>query len=263
MAEVIHEGAPAAEHAEPERAALRPHQFSKRALTNDDFLTVRPLRSVWLVELRGEYMGSVRKRKDGSWKIASIGGATTGRPYEACAAATLLLDAYFTKPKPLENPVEAPCCTPQVEVVRPEAYNACLADAARLGPIRTARKAFLLVRSLTDASDQELLLVVPLDARYQLRGGVIPVHKGTRAAVQVCTVDVLRAVLLSGCSSYILIHSHPSGKASPSPADRHLTKAIERATKVATNGAVLVLDHVIAGRGEYFSFREDKLSRVK
>jgi proteasome lid subunit RPN8/RPN11 len=168
-----------------------------------------------------------------------------------------------TGPKvPIEK--EESCgCAPQAVVVRDESTNACLAEAAKLGPIRTTRKVYELVRSITEVSDQELFIVVPLDARYQLRGGVITVHKGNRASVEVSTAEVLRAVVLSGASNYVAVHCHPSGKCSPSKADHALTKHLERATKVTFGEEVVMLDHVVVGRREFYSIREEKLYRVK
>jgi len=44
---------------------------------------------------------------------------------------------------------------------------------------------------------------------------------------------VLRPVIITGASAFWVAHNHPSSKAEPSPADRRLTKAIEKASKVA------------------------------
>jgi hypothetical protein len=166
------------------------------------------------------------------------------------------------KKKRKKNPAgAAPCCTPEIAVVRSEGYEQCLAQAAKLGPIRTPKQVYLLLESTMTRVEQETLVVVPLDARHQLRGGVVEVHKGARASVAVSTSEVLKAVLVSGADRYILVHCHPSGKCSPSKADRDLTKHIEKATKPL--GDVIFLDHVVIGRKEFYSIREDKLYRVK
>ena len=60
-------------------------------------------------------------------------------------------------------------------------------------------------------------------------------------------------------SSIILFHNHPSGDTSPSDLDIELTKEFEK------GGALLgiqVLDHIIIGKYNYFSFLEhEKMSK--
>jgi DNA repair protein RadC len=60
-------------------------------------------------------------------------------------------------------------------------------------------------------------------------------------------------------SSIILFHNHPSGDTSPSDLDIELTKEFEK------GGALLgiqVLDHIIIGKYDYYSFLEhDKMSK--
>ena len=60
-------------------------------------------------------------------------------------------------------------------------------------------------------------------------------------------------------SSMILFHNHPSGDTSPSDLDIELTKQFEK------GGALLgiqVLDHIIIGKYDYFSFLEhDRMSK--
>jgi len=154
-------------------------------------------------------------------------------------------------------------CTPTVSVARDPAYNKCLEEAAKLGPIRNTEKVYALVRQHVETTDQEVLLVVPLDARYQLRGGVVEVHKGASASVQISTMHVLRAVTTTAATQFIVVHSHPSGKASPSRADLALTKHLEKATKATFGEEVLMLDHVVVGRRQFYSIREEKLYTVK
>jgi DNA repair protein RadC len=60
-------------------------------------------------------------------------------------------------------------------------------------------------------------------------------------------------------SSIILFHNHPSGDTSPSDLDIELTEKFEK------GGALLgiqVLDHIIIGKYDYYSFLEhDKMSK--
>lgn len=54
----------------------------------------------------------------------------------------------------------------------------------------------------------------------------------------------------------ILAHNHPSGNLRPSKQDIQLTEALQELLEKIN---VMVLDHVIIGDDEYFSFREEGL----
>jgi DNA repair protein RadC len=51
----------------------------------------------------------------------------------------------------------------------------------------------------------------------------------------------------------VFVHNHPDGSPSPSPEDRRLTEALSRAASAAE---ITVHDHLIIGRGAFFSFRD-------
>lgn len=69
---------------------------------------------------------------------------------------------------------------------------------------------------------------------------------------------VAKRALSMHATGVIVAHNHPSGKTSPSSADKHITKAIAAAMEVVE---IRLLDHIILGReGKgYFSFRENGL----
>ena len=57
-------------------------------------------------------------------------------------------------------------------------------------------------------------------------------------------------------TSIILAHNHPSGQLSPSQADKELTR------KIIDSGELLqirILDHLIIGMNNYFSFADNQL----
>ena len=162
-----------------------------------------------------------------------------------------------------DNPAKEACaCSPQSPAPRSAAYEACLAEGAKLGPMRNPRRVYDLLAPAMSKEEQETFVVVPLDARYQLRGAPVEVHRGAASSVQVSTQQVLRAVAMSGAASYVVCHNHPSGKCSPSRADQALTKHLEKSTKTVYGQEVVMVDHLIIGRGQFFSFRENKLHKV-
>lgn len=54
----------------------------------------------------------------------------------------------------------------------------------------------------------------------------------------------------------ILAHNHPSGNLRPSRQDIQLTEALQ---ELLDKVNVMVLDHIIIGNDEYFSFKEEGL----
>lgn len=60
-------------------------------------------------------------------------------------------------------------------------------------------------------------------------------------------------------SAMILFHNHPSGNTSPSDYDIKLTNSFEKGGELL---GIQVLDHIIIGRYDYYSFLEhDKMSK--
>jgi DNA repair protein RadC len=68
--------------------------------------------------------------------------------------------------------------------------------------------------------------------------------------------EVLKRVLELGACAIILVHNHPSGDPTPSPADIEMTRQV--AAALATINVALH-DHVIVGRNKEVSFRKLKL----
>jgi hypothetical protein len=152
-------------------------------------------------------------------------------------------------------------CLPWVKVTKdPERYETCLARANKLGPMDTPEKICKLLEPVMSKEDQEVFLVVLTDIRGQLRG-VSEIARGQRSRVAVDTVDILRAVVVSGAEGFTVCHQHPSGNPKPSQADKDLTRAIAVATAALNGGpdhsGVTFLDHVVlGGKGKFYSIRE-------
>lgn len=201
--------------------------------------------------IRGEYEERVRASARKHWPGVEIHSHDV---YEEPAREEAPRPALEAR----ENPTADPAI-PWVKVERnPEQYAEAMKLAASVGPIDDARGVYDLLASSLAKEDQEVFLVVLLDVRSQLRG-VAEVHRGGRSHVGVDVQDVLRVVITSGAESFIGVHNHPTGKASPSRADGELTEAIDKAAKEV---GVTMRDHVVVGKGQYFSFAKDKLYKV-
>lgn len=155
----------------------------------------------------------------------------------------------------------APACQPFTRVERdPAKFNACMLRAKEVGPIQGSRKIYDLVHADIEKLDEEHFLVLCLDFRGQVRD-YVEINVGQRHRVATEVEDILRPIILSGCDGAVVIHNHPSGDAHPSEADDKLTDSIREAMRIACPGITL-LDHVVIGRGQYFSYADKKLHKV-
>lgn len=68
--------------------------------------------------------------------------------------------------------------------------------------------------------------------------------------------ELIERVIRFKSSAVILAHNHPSGNLKPSVEDRRITDKIKRALKYID---VKLVDHLVIGDNDYFSFRENNL----
>ncbi len=127
--------------------------------------------------------------------------------------------------------------------------TAALELARRLGrlhlpyrqPLRDAQAFRRFARSALRGADQEVFMVIGLDARLRVQI-VREVGLGTVAAVSVHPREIFRPLIRAGAHSTLLVHNHPSGDAKPSRSDLELT---ERLVDVGWLLGIPVLDHLI------------------
>ena len=82
------------------------------------------------------------------------------------------------------------------------------------------------------------------------------ISTGGTAATLVDVKIVIKSAIDKLSSSLILVHNHPSGNITPSSADKVLTSKIKSAAELLE---IKVLDHIIVGQGNYFSFMDEGL----
>jgi DNA repair protein RadC len=97
--------------------------------------------------------------------------------------------------------------------------------------------------------DEEIMIVAYCDERLRLLE--LLAFPGQRESVAVSIPHIFRRT--TGCGGIILAHNHPSGDVQPSQEDRALTR---RVGLVAEALEVSLLDHLIFGSGQMFSFRQ-------
>jgi DNA repair protein RadC len=102
------------------------------------------------------------------------------------------------------------------------------------------------------ALDHEELWILALDGRNALRAAR-RVAMGGLHGMHVTAAEPLRAALREGASTFLLVHNHPSGDATPSTDDVEFTRRVARAAEAASTPLV---DHVVVASGGYASFVE-------
>lgn len=68
---------------------------------------------------------------------------------------------------------------------------------------------------------------------------------------------IIRRAIERKAAGVILVHNHPSGTALPSAADISQTRQLQNALKTC---GLSLIDHVIIGKGCYYSFNDESLS---
>ena len=99
---------------------------------------------------------------------------------------------------------------------------------------------------------REHFLALALDAKNQPLAQ-LTIAIGGLTACAVLPADVFRPLLQAAAVSVIFVHNHPSGDPTPSEADLAITERLCRAGEVLGIG---VLDHVVLGAADYFSFAD-------
>ena len=105
------------------------------------------------------------------------------------------------------------------------------------------------------ARQHEIFAVLFLDSQHRL----IEYEELFRGSIDSASVhprEVVKRALAHNAAALILAHNHPSGRAEPSIADHQLTDRLVATLRLVE---VQVLDHIVIGTGEPYSFAEHGL----
>jgi DNA repair protein RadC len=126
------------------------------------------------------------------------------------------------------------------------------ADEPEEVTLRTSTDAANALRSVFEGADREKFVAMMLDAKHRAIA-INLVSIGSLTASIVHAREVFRPVLLLPTAAIILAHNHPSGDATPSSEDVELTRRLRQAGEIF---GIPVLDHVILGDGQHYSFAD-------
>ncbi|MDD2499960.1 MAG: DNA repair protein RadC [Geobacter sp.] len=102
---------------------------------------------------------------------------------------------------------------------------------------------------------KELFLILLLDGKNRITRKV-QVSEGSLNQSIVHPREVFAPAVRESAAAVIFIHNHPSGDPSPSREDREITCRLKEAGDIL---GIKVLDHIIIGDGNYYSFVESGL----
>lgn len=101
--------------------------------------------------------------------------------------------------------------------------------------------------------DRECFVLVLLNSQNGILRDYI-VNIGTNNCSVVDTAFVLRKVLNSTSTNFIILHNHPSGHTNPSNSDVEITMRIRDGAKLL---GLNLLDSIIIGDNKFYSFKQE------
>jgi len=113
-------------------------------------------------------------------------------------------------------------------------------------------EAYELVKCLQDEAVEKFAAIY-LNTRRKVIASVVLFSGGMMEAV----VDVrlvIKTALDVGAQAFIVVHNHPSGDPTPSLEDKKITEKIRSAADLFD---IKVLDHLVIGLNEYYSFADE------
>ncbi|WP_418319678.1 RadC family protein [Piscinibacter sakaiensis] len=128
-----------------------------------------------------------------------------------------------------------------------------LKESLRAGPLMSSPQSIRdWLRLLFSGLDHEVFVVLYLDAQHRLIDAV-QMFRGTLTQTSVYPREIVKGALLANAAAAAFAHNHPSGDATPSRADEHLTQTLKAALSLVD---VRVLDHFVVARTTIVSFAE-------
>lgn len=115
--------------------------------------------------------------------------------------------------------------------------------------------AVMYFQMMLEDKEREEFMVLFLDHQHRLLKQEC-LFLGTINQTAIHPREIIKVALKCNAAAVIVAHNHPSGSCLPSEADRYMTRRIERACDLVD---IRLVDHIIIGKGEYFSFEEEKL----
>lgn len=103
--------------------------------------------------------------------------------------------------------------------------------------------------------EKEHCILVLLDSKNRLLSDCV-LSVGTINATPVSAREIFVKAMRENAAYIILLHNHPSGDSSPSSQDEIATRKIKEVSELVE---IPLLDHIIIGDNQFFSFKQNRL----
>ena len=111
-----------------------------------------------------------------------------------------------------------------------------------------------ILRPDLEGKEQEHLICIFLKSNKIISKKIITI--GTNNQTLISNKDILKLAIKQTADSIIISHNHPQGDPTPSKDDRLATKKLKDA---CSSIEIILLDHIIIGENNYFSFKENQI----
>ena len=115
------------------------------------------------------------------------------------------------------------------------------------------KKAYKLIKNKLKDYHKEHFYIIALNSRNH---SIAEISVGSLNASIVHPREVFAEAIKNKAASVIFAHNHPSGDPEPSEEDLAITKRLAEAGKIL---GIEIVDHIIAGKSGYFSFKEKEM----
>lgn len=124
--------------------------------------------------------------------------------------------------------------------------------------VTDSKIAYNAIKSLIKYSEQEELFIICLTRANTIKD-IHFIGLGTDCSVLISNKIIARHAVLDMACGVILVHTHPSGNSNPSAADIKATEKLREALKLFD---IELMDHIVIGDGQYYSFADEKATDV-
>ena len=102
------------------------------------------------------------------------------------------------------------------------------------------------------SSDREYFFSLHLNSKNQVIREVM-VAIGSLSGAMIHPREVFSPAVRDSAAALVFLHNHPSGDPKPSPQDRDCTRRLAQAGQIL---GIRVLDHIVLGHDDYYSFAD-------
>ena len=131
-----------------------------------------------------------------------------------------------------------------------------LSSALEKPQINSSRDSYNILVTYFLTKNAEEFYVIFLNTNNRVVSVQSVSNGGITSTVVDSRIIFKKALELSTVTQIIIAHNHPSGNCTPSEADKKLTQKIKEAGQFID---IKLLDHIIVGANQYFSFADEGL----